>query len=69
MASVAYFYIYKDQAGQWRWRFSATNGKTIAVSSEGYNNLSDCEHSVTLIKTEAPRAPVIGDDNFKRLRP
>lgn len=68
MVNVAYFYIYKDRTGEWRWSFRATNGKTIAVSSEGYNNLRDCEHSVTLIKTEAPSAPVVGDDNFKKLR-
>lgn len=69
MSSVAYFYVYKDHAGEWRWRFTATNGEKIAVSSEGYKNLSDCEHSIALIKADAPSAPTIGDDNFKKLRP
>lgn len=66
---VAYFYIYKDTAKQWRWRFVATNGKTIAVSSEAYHNLVDCEHSVKLLQTEGSTSPVIGDDDFKSARP
>lgn len=68
MAEVSYFYIYKDVAGQWRWRFTAKNGKIIAVSSESYINLSDCEHSVVLMKQESQFAPVIGDEHFDRLR-
>lgn len=68
MAGVPYFYIYKDNAGQWRWSFKATNGKTIAVSSEAYHNLVDCEHSVSLIKTQGPQSVTVGDDNYKKLR-
>lgn len=47
MADISYFYIHKDGSGQSRWRFPAKNGKVVAVSSEGYHNLSDCEHSVS----------------------
>jgi uncharacterized protein YegP (UPF0339 family) len=68
MADVSYFYIYKDSAGQWRWRFTAKNGKIIAMSSESYHNLVDCEHSVSLIKTQGANSPVIGDDDFDKLR-
>ncbi|WP_016701649.1 YegP family protein [Pseudomonas chlororaphis] len=68
MSGVSYFYIYKDTAAEWRWRFTAKNGKTIAVSSEGYNNLVDCEHAVGLMKAESPTAPIIGDDDYDRLR-
>jgi hypothetical protein len=68
VASVFYFYIYKDAAAQWRWRFTAKTGKTIAVSSESYNNLVDCAHAVSLIKTESASSPVIGDENYDRLR-
>lgn len=28
--------VYKDKAGQFRWRLRARNGKIIASSSEGY---------------------------------
>jgi len=59
MAGVAYFKVFRDVAGQYRWRFVATNGKTLAVSSEAYVAKSDCEHSIALVKRDAPFAPVI----------
>jgi uncharacterized protein YegP (UPF0339 family) len=68
MAEVAYFYVYKDAAKEWRWKFVAKNSKTIAVSSESYHNLTDCEYSISLLKGQGPTAPVVGDDEFKRLR-
>lgn len=68
MAEVAYFYVYKDVKSEWRWKFVAKNTKTIAVSSEGYHNLVDCEHSITLLKEQGPGGPVVGDDNFKLVR-
>lgn len=64
--AISYFYIYKDTSKQWRWRFVATNGKTIAVSSESYHNLFDCEHSIALVKKDAPTSPVIGDDDYDK---
>lgn len=30
------FEIYKDSAGEYRWKLKARNGKILAVSSEGY---------------------------------
>lgn len=59
MANVAYFKIYRDAKLQYRWRFTATNGRIIAVSSESYINKADCEHSIGLVKREAPNAPVL----------
>ncbi|WP_321343782.1 DUF1508 domain-containing protein [Breoghania sp.] len=43
--------LYKDKAGEWRWSFGASNGNTIAVSSEGYKKRSDCVHGIELMKT------------------
>jgi uncharacterized protein len=34
----------------WRWRFISSNGRTIAVSSEGYPNYIDCLNSVELMQ-------------------
>lgn len=34
--------VYKDGAGQWRWRRVAGNGRIVADSGEGYANRSDC---------------------------
>ena len=52
------FEIYKDKSGQWRWRFVASNGKTIADSGEGYVAKSDCEHGINLVKQHAATAAV-----------
>jgi uncharacterized protein YegP (UPF0339 family) len=59
MSGVAYFKIYLDSQRQYRWRFTASNGKIIAVSSESYVRKTDCEHSIALIKRDAPSAPVL----------
>lgn len=49
--------MYRDAQRLWRWRFQASNGKTIAVSSESYHNESDCLHSINLVKASR-NAPV-----------
>ena len=64
-----YFYVYKDTAGQWRWRFVASNGEPIANGGEGYINLNDCLHGITLIKDNGRTAPVIGDNNYEANKP
>ena len=44
------FHVYKDAAGEWRWRLVAGNGRIIAVSGEGYRDRGDCLHGVKLVK-------------------
>lgn len=44
------FLIYKDQAGEYRWRLQASNAKVIADSGEGYKNKADCEHGIKLVQ-------------------
>ncbi|MFC4593839.1 YegP family protein [Sphingobium tyrosinilyticum] len=34
----------------WRWTYEASNGKTIAVSSESYSNKSDCQRGIDIMK-------------------
>ena len=34
--------VYKDKAGEWRWRVKAANGQIIASAHEGYKNRQDC---------------------------
>lgn len=41
--------MYKDTAGEWRWRLRATNGKIVA-SGESYKNKADCKSAIDLIK-------------------
>jgi hypothetical protein len=55
---MARFELYRDSQNQWRWRLRASNGRTIADSSEGYHNKQDCLDGINLVKSEAPGAPV-----------
>ena len=34
--------IYKHSAGEWRGRRTASNGRIVGASSEGYVNKTDC---------------------------
>lgn len=34
--------IYRDKAGAWRWRRTASNGRIVGASTEGYTNRADC---------------------------
>lgn len=34
--------VYKDNAGEFRWRKKADNGEVVADSGEGYVNEEDC---------------------------
>jgi len=37
--------LYKDKAGEYRWRLVAGNGQIVADSSEGYTRLDDVERA------------------------
>ena len=52
MATRTYpsYWMYKDNRNEWRWTYEASNGKTIAVSSEGYVKRIDCERSIDIMK-------------------
>ncbi|MBM6581757.1 DUF1508 domain-containing protein [Microvirga sp. BT689] len=55
MANRVYpsYWMYKDSRGEWRWTYEASNGKTIAVSSESYKSRRDCERSIEIMKASA----------------
>lgn len=65
---MARFTIYKDVAGEFRWRFTANNGKIIAVASESYKNKSDCQTSVQIVKQQAWNALEEEDSSAKDSR-
>jgi uncharacterized protein len=52
MATRTYpsYYLYKDNAGQWRWTYEASNGETIAVSSESYKKRADAERGIEIMQ-------------------
>lgn len=49
---------YLDEAGKWRWRVVAGNGRIISTSSQGYVNRGDCTDSIR-ITGEAFLLPVV----------
>lgn len=52
------FEVYTDKAGEFRFRLTATNGQTIAVS-EGYTTHANCLNGVESVKNNAPEAEVV----------
>jgi len=55
----ARFEVYKDKAGEWRWRLRVINREIIADSGEGYKTRAGCENGIDLVKKYAPDAPVV----------
>ena len=49
------FEVYKDKAGEFRFRLKATNGQIIAVS-EGYKAKASCLNGIESVKKNAPDA-------------
>ena len=47
---MAFYYLYKDASNQWRWRYVASNGRTIADSAEGYWNKADALNGISMMK-------------------
>ncbi len=52
------FEIYKDKAGEYRFRLKARNGEIIAVS-EGYTTKDSCENGIESVKKNAPDAETV----------
>lgn len=52
------FELYKDKAGEYRFRLKAANGETIAAS-EGYKSKTSALNGIESVKTNAAGAPVV----------
>jgi uncharacterized protein len=52
------FELYKDKAGEYRFRLKAGNGETIATG-EGYSSKAGALNGIESIKKNAPDAPVV----------
>ena len=52
------FEIYKDKAGEFRFRLKTSNGQIIATS-EGYVKKDSCKNGIESVKKNAVDAPVI----------
>ena len=55
------FEVYKDKAGEFRFRLKATNGQVIAVS-EGYTAMSSCENGIESVRKNAVDAPIVEEE-------
>ena len=53
--------LYKDKAGQFRFRLKARNGEIIATG-EGYVSKANCKKGIASIGKNAPEAPVIVEE-------
>ncbi|MBR1772030.1 MAG: YegP family protein [Lachnospiraceae bacterium] len=51
------FEVYKDKAGEFRFRLKATNGQIIATG-EGYKALAGCMNGIESVKKNAPDAEI-----------
>lgn len=41
--------VYRDTAGEYRWRLRAANGEPLADSGEGYKRRRDAQHGLDLV--------------------
>ncbi|MEA2734975.1 MAG: uncharacterized protein QOE14_1426 [Humisphaera sp.] len=55
---AASFEVYKDKAGEFRWRLRMQNTKVIASSGEGYSSKESCLKAIESVKRVAADAPV-----------
>lgn len=54
---MAYFIVYKDVAGNFRWRLKADNHEVVATG-EGYLSKQGAINSANWVKTKASNAPI-----------
>jgi uncharacterized protein YegP (UPF0339 family) len=55
---AATFELYRDKAGEYRWRLIHENGNIIADSGQGYTTKANAENGIKSVKENAPGAPV-----------
>ncbi len=52
------FEMYRDKAGEFRFRLKARNGEIIATS-EGYTSKAACENGIESVRKNAPVAEIV----------
>ena len=53
-----YFQLYKDKAGEWRWKLKAANHETVADSAEGYKAKASAKNAIESIQKNGPTAEI-----------
>ena len=54
----ATFEVYKDKAGEYRWRLRATNTQILATAGQGYSDKRSCMNAIESVKREVADAPI-----------
>jgi uncharacterized protein YegP (UPF0339 family) len=49
------FEVYKDKAGEYRWRLKSAGGKILAVPEDAYKNHSDVKSAIKSIQTNVAK--------------
>ena len=57
--SLGRFEVFRDRAGEWRWRLVHRNGNIIATSGEGYVSRQNALKGLRSVKRNAPDAAVV----------
>lgn len=52
------FEVYKDKAGEFRWKLIASNSQEIA-SGQGYKSKESCMEGIKSVKANAPTADIV----------
>jgi uncharacterized protein YegP (UPF0339 family) len=64
MSESPFFYVYRDRAGEWRWRLRASgNRKIIADSAESYVSKQGAEEAAARVKRDAPKAMIVTESS------
>ena len=63
MSRKARFEVFRDNAGEWRWRLVASNGNIIADSGEGYQSKQGVERGIESVRRSAPDAEIRYQDD------
>jgi amphi-Trp domain-containing protein len=58
---ASHFQLYRDRAGEWRWRLVHHNGNIIATSGEGYTSRQNAEKGMRSVMANAAGAEVVSE--------
>jgi uncharacterized protein YegP (UPF0339 family) len=52
------FDVYRDEGGNWRWRFVVANGQTVATSGESFASKGNAKRAIKDFKAQVERSDV-----------
>lgn len=61
MISMDHIDVYRDAAGDWRWSYRSSNGRTMCDSAEGYKRKAACLRAAqhVLNENQLPEFPPV----------